>query len=78
MGGQSNLLTCFPRAAYRSPAKGSVVVVWTEGREKAKCDEDRESCDLASLLELGRGVTGNGGQWLSLNFTLQNVLFEIL
>jgi hypothetical protein len=55
-----------------------VVVVWTEGREKAKCDEDRESCDLASLLELGRGGTGNGGQWLSLNFTLQNVLFEIL
>lgn len=53
-------------------------MVWTEEREKAKCDEYRETCDLASRSELGRGGTGKEGQWVSLNFTLQNVLFEIL
>lgn len=59
MRGRSNLLTCSPRTAYRSTAKGSVVVVGAEGREKAKCDEDRETCDLASRCEPGRGGTGN-------------------
>lgn len=45
--------TCFPRAAYRSSAKGSVVVVWTEEREAAKCDEGRETHDLPATVSQG-------------------------
>lgn len=52
-----------PRAAYGSPAKGSVVAVWTEERGRlSKSDEDRETCELACTVSWERGWGKKGSR----------------